>query len=386
MKKLKAVVIGAGWSAEGHTKAFQHYGVEVLAICARKPDIVQKVASGLGVPEASTDWRKSLLKHKPDIVAVTTPAILRTEVIALAVELGCHIISEKPLALTAAEAGHIYSLIKDTGLKHAFAATHLYDPSVAYTRELLTQQQIVGKLTAVDIGYSRRIPNNTSSNTVKPWNWMSSLAHGGGALNNGLTHRLGMLERMTGMKIVSAVGEAKTAIRKAPVVPEIRDFRVWRSREITTEEAAKLEWRVCDAEWDYSAFFKLGSSEPSDTEDSILVTMRTHPGVPTRSPKGGWYFYGTHGTLVGRGGHILSPLTKHVGEASEELSVPQALTDDLPRIGDDIQNKWVALVRDFLADIEDRPHEPYLTFQDGWRYQIAIDAIRASKGWTQIPN
>ena len=385
MKKLKAVVIGAGWSAEGHTKAFQHYGVEVLAICARKPDIVQKVASGLGVPDASTDWRKSLLKHKPDIVAVTTPAILRTEVIELAVELGCHIISEKPLALTAPEAEHIYNLIKDTELKHGFAATHLYDPSVAYVKELLTQQHVIGALTAVDVGYSRRIPSDTPSKTVKPWNWMSSLAHGGGALNNGLTHRLGMLERMTGMKVVSAVGEAKTTVREAPVVPEIRDFRVWRSKEITREEASQLEWRVCDAEWDYSAFFKLSLPEMVDTQNDILVTMRTHPGVPTHAPTGGWYFYGTQGTLVGRGGHILSPLTKHVGETSEVLPVPQNLTDNLPRIGDDIQNKWVALVRDFLADIEDRPHEPYLTFQDGWRYQIAIDAIRASEGWTQIP-
>ena len=385
MKKLKAVVVGAGWSAEGHTKAFQHYGVEVLAICARKPEVVQKVASRLGVPEASTDWRESLLKHKPDIVALTTPAILRTEVIELAVELGCHIISEKPLALTAEEAEHIYNFIKDTGLKHAFAATHLYDPSVAYVRELLAQQ-VIGELTAVDIGYSRRISSNTPSKTVKPWNWMSSLAHGGGALNNGLTHRLGMLERMTGMKVVSSVGEAKTAIRKAPVVPEIRDFREWRRREITLEEASKLEWRVCDAEWDYSAFFKLGSLETTDNENSILVTMRTHPGVPTHSPTGGWYFYGSRGTLTGRGGHILSPITKHVGETSEELSVPQTLTDALPRIGDDIQNKWVALVRDFLADIEDRPHDPYLTFQDGWRYQIAIDAIRASTGWIQIPS
>ena len=106
------------------------------------------------------------------------------------------------------------------------------------------------------------------------------------------------------MKVISAVGEAKTAIRKAPVYPEIRDFRVWGSREITTEAASKLEWRVCDAECDYSAFFKLGSSAASDIEDGILVTMRTHPGVPTHSPKGGWYFYGRHGTLVGRGGHI----------------------------------------------------------------------------------
>ena len=385
MKKLKAVVVGAGWSAEGHTKAFQHYGVEVLAICARKPDIVQKVASGLGVQEASTDWRKSLLKHKPDIVAVTTPAILRTGVIELAVELGCHIISEKPLALTAPEAEHIYNLIKDTELKHGFAATHLYDPSVAYVKELLTQQHGIGALTAVDVGYSRRIPSDTPSKTVKPWNWMSSLAHGGGALNNGLTHRLGMLERMTGMKIVSAVGEAKTTVREAPVVPEIRDFRVWRSQDITTEEASKLEWRVCDAEWDYSAFFKLRPPESGDTQNDILVTMRTNPGVPTHAPTGGWYFYGTHGTLLGKGGHILSPITKHVGETSEVLPVPQNLVEVLPRIGDDIQNKWVALVRDFLADIEARPHEPYLTFQDGWRYQIAIDAIRASDGWTQIP-
>lgn len=384
-KKLRAIVVGAGWSAEGHTKAFQHYGVEVLAICARKPEVVQKVANGLGVPEASTDWRESLLKHRPDIVALTTPAVLRTEVIELAVKLGCHIISEKPLALTAVEAEYIYNLIKGTGLKHGFAATHLYDPSVAYVRELLTQQHLIGELTAIDIGYSRRISSGTSSKTVKPWNWMSSLAHGGGALNNGLTHRLGMLERMTGMKVVSAVGEAKTAIRQAPVVPEIRDFREWRRREITPEEASKLEWRVCDAEWDYSAFFKLALSDTAGRENTILVTMRTNPGVPTRAPTGGWYFYGTRGTLVGRGGHILSPITKHVAETSEALPVPQTLADALPRIGDDIQNKWVALVRDFLADIADRPHDPYLTFRDGWRYQIAIDAIRTSSGWAGIP-
>ncbi len=383
MKKLRAVVVGAGWSAEGHTKAFQYYGVEVLAICARKPDIVQKVASGLGVPDASIDWRKSLLEHKPDIVALTTPAILRIEVIELAVELGCHIICEKPLALNAEAAGHIYNLIKDTRLKHAFAATHLYDPTVAYMRQLLTQQKIIGELTAVDVGYTRRIPGQPSD-MIKPWNWMSSLAHGGGVLNNGLTHQLGMLERMTGMKVSSAVGEAKIYPRKAPVVPEIRDWRVWRRTMITAEEASKYEWRECDAEWNYSAFFKLGQSS-QDTGNSILVTMRTHPGVPSHKPTGGWYFYGTHGTLVGRGGHILSHITKHIGEEVEELSVPQELQDDLPQIGDEIQNKWTALVRDFLSDIQDRPHEPYLTFLDGWRYQIAIDAIRGSKGWAQIP-
>ena len=62
--ELKAVVIGAGWAGEGHTKALQHYGVDVVAICARKADVVQKVASQLGVSQASTDWQKSLLEIK----------------------------------------------------------------------------------------------------------------------------------------------------------------------------------------------------------------------------------------------------------------------------------------------------------------------------------
>ncbi len=112
--------------------------------------------------------------------------------------------------------------------------------------------------------------------------------------------------------------------------------------------------------------------------------MRIHPGVPSHRPTGGWFFYGTHGTLTGRGGHILHPITKHVGEETEELHVPQNLIDEFPQIGDEIQNKWTSLVRDFLADIEGRPHESYLNFHDGWRYQIAIDAIRESKGWVQL--
>jgi len=412
-KELKAVVVGAGWAGEGHTKALQHYGVDVVAICARKADVVQQVASRLGVSEASTDWQKSLLEIKPDIVALTTPAILRTEVIELAAELKCHILCEKPLAITAEEAGRLYAIVKQAGTKHAFAATHLYDPSVAWVNQLLTNQ-VIGELKEIDVAFSRWAGRGPTK-TVKPWSWMSSLAHGGGALNNGLTHQLGMLERMTGMKLVSAVGEARAAKRMAPVLPDIHDYRQWIRKEITVEEASNLEWRECDAEWAFSALLQFGHSssfgresrgfpvlggkvgasegrgdtkekgDTSETENRILVTMRANPGVPANVPSGGWYFYGDKGTLVGRGGHILSPISKHIGSEVEELPIPQELSDKLPQIGDDIQNKWVALVRDFVADIENRPYEPYLTLQDGWRYQVAIDAIRQSEGWTKIP-
>ena len=67
---LKAVVVGAGWAGEGHTKALQHCGVEVVAICARRQEIVDKVASNLGIVIASTNWEETLKEVKPDIIAL----------------------------------------------------------------------------------------------------------------------------------------------------------------------------------------------------------------------------------------------------------------------------------------------------------------------------
>jgi len=295
-KELKAVVVGAGWAGEGHTKALQNYGVDVVAICARKADVVQKVASRLGISEASTDWHKSLLEIKPDIVALTTPAILRTEVIELAAQLGCHILCDKPLATTAEEAGRLYTIVKQAGVKHAFAATHLYDPSVAWVNQLLTSQ-VIGELKEIDVAFSRWAGRGPTK-TVKPWSWMTSLAHGGGALNNGLTHQLGMLERMTGMKLISAVGEARATKRMAPVLPDIHDYRQWIRKEITAEEASNLEWRECDAEGAFSALLQFGGTSSFGRESAtsegkgdkcVLVTMRANPGVPSNTPSGGWY-------------------------------------------------------------------------------------------------
>ncbi|MDA1193125.1 MAG: Gfo/Idh/MocA family oxidoreductase, partial [Candidatus Poribacteria bacterium] len=81
MKQLSAVVIGAGWAGEGHTRALRYAGVEIVAICARQPEIVGTVASNLGIPEASTDWRRTVETIRPDVIALATPAALRAEVI-----------------------------------------------------------------------------------------------------------------------------------------------------------------------------------------------------------------------------------------------------------------------------------------------------------------
>ena len=51
---LRAVVIGAGFAGEGHSKALQQQGVKVETICARNIDVVQSVAKKLGIDRASS--------------------------------------------------------------------------------------------------------------------------------------------------------------------------------------------------------------------------------------------------------------------------------------------------------------------------------------------
>src|SRR5438034_263059 len=99
---LRAIVIGAGWAGEGHTRALRHAGVDVVAICARQPEVVRAVADRLEVEVASTDWRATLEAVQPEMVSLATPASLRAEVIEAAAAMGCHLFCDKPLAATGA--------------------------------------------------------------------------------------------------------------------------------------------------------------------------------------------------------------------------------------------------------------------------------------------
>jgi len=129
---LQAVVIGAGWAGEGHTRALQYAGVDVHTICARQMDIVRNVADRLGVPHASVDWRRTLEETKPNIVAIATPASLRAEPIVMAADLGCHLFCDKPLDIDTPKAKVLLDAVESAGVKHACAATDCYHPGVAW--------------------------------------------------------------------------------------------------------------------------------------------------------------------------------------------------------------------------------------------------------------
>lgn len=374
-KRLSAIVIGGGWAGEGHALALRFAGVDVVALCGRQQDRTRAVADRLEVPQASTDWRATLEAVRPDIVALGTPAALRIEVIEAAAALGCHLFCDKPLGTTAAEARCCYDLAHRAGVKHAYAATQRYDPSVAWLAELVREGSI-GPLR--EISATLRMPGNR----LMPWSWVCVLASGGGMLNNGLPHLLGIWATLTGGEPVRVMGEARVLRDRAPVLPGIHDFREWRAKagSITPEMAETLEWRPCDADGAASALLRFTSPQ-----GEVNVSFLIGPGIAAPQEAGGMRLYGESGTLVADGLFTYAVSRVEAGREPEALPVPLRLLNALPAVGDGEQNKWCALARDFVADIQGQAHSPYLNFRDGWRYQEAIDAIRSGRGWFELP-
>jgi predicted dehydrogenase len=374
-KQLTAVVVGAGFAGEGHTIALRSCGVDVVAICARQPEVVRAVADRLGVAEASTDWRRTLAAVKPDIVCVGTPATVHGEIVEAAATQGASIYCDKPLATTAAEAQRLYRLVEAAGVKHTIAATHHYDPSVIWIAQLI-REGVIGTLREIEGTFRRYLAPLT------PWTWYDTLATGGGLLHNAFPHWLAILQRMSGGTVVRAMGEARVLRDRAPYVPNLHDFRDRGKSTPSEVEATQVEWRTCDADNAFSALLRFRApGATAEVQATLSVT-----GTRATWPANGWRLHGDGGTLIADGHYSYEvSLQRHGSKEREALPVPAGLTGALPRIGDEFQNKWAALAQQFVADIRGEPHEPYLSFLDGWRFQETMEAIRSGRGWTDLP-
>lgn len=346
--QLRAIVIGAGFAGEGHTNALRRAGVEVVALCGRERAVVEARATALGVPLASTDWWATLERVRPEIVALATPAALRREVIKVAVALGCHLYCEKPLATTAAEAQVLCELVEVAEVKHAFAATRRYEPSVVWLSEQV-QTGRIGRVLEADYAVRAHLA------PPLPWSWALSLEQGGGLLNGHFPHLLSILERVLGGTLTHVSGKAEFAIDRAPLIPGIHDFRDWGARadSLTEEELSRATWRECDVDTSYVA--QLRFETPGG---AVPVSLVSSPKVAEARLR----LVGEKGTLVAQGEAAF-----RVFLAGKELPTPP---------GASIEDRWTALALDFVADICGKPHAPYLTLRDGARYQRAIEAIR----------
>ncbi|MEZ4675441.1 MAG: Gfo/Idh/MocA family oxidoreductase [Caldilineaceae bacterium] len=115
---FRVAMIGAGTIVQGgHIPNFQSVpNVSVEAICDVNEARVKAVADDKNVPHTYTDYNVMLSEVKPDITVIATPNIFHKPMALAALNAGSHVLCEKPLALTYADAKEMMDLAASKGL------------------------------------------------------------------------------------------------------------------------------------------------------------------------------------------------------------------------------------------------------------------------------
>ena len=119
MKKIRIGIVGCGFIANGkHLPSMARFAdVEVVAFCDLIIEKAQASAQRFGTPDAlvCTDYHDLLNRDDIDAIHVCTPNSSHAEITVAALKAGKHVMCEKPMAKTAAQAKEMLDAYKSTG-------------------------------------------------------------------------------------------------------------------------------------------------------------------------------------------------------------------------------------------------------------------------------
>jgi predicted dehydrogenase len=145
MRKIRVAIAGAGLIAvRKHIPAWRYNRdkAEVVAVCDLKVENAQKAAALLKGATAYDDLSRMLAREKPDVIDICTPPQTHAAVAIQAMELGCHALIEKPLALNLADCDAMINAARDHGVKACVIHSALFYPPLIKAQQLVARGAI----------------------------------------------------------------------------------------------------------------------------------------------------------------------------------------------------------------------------------------------------
>jgi predicted dehydrogenase len=113
---LRVGVIGVGWAGQQHVAAYDALpGAEVAAIAGLEQSVRSELAGRYGVQRHVDRWEELLAVDGLDAVSIAVPTFLHAPIALAALERGLHVLCEKPIARTGAEASSMVEAARTAG-------------------------------------------------------------------------------------------------------------------------------------------------------------------------------------------------------------------------------------------------------------------------------
>ncbi|MBQ8409773.1 MAG: Gfo/Idh/MocA family oxidoreductase [Clostridia bacterium] len=158
---MKIVQVGVGGMGSVHFNIYKNMqDIEYAAVCDIRTDMLKQKVGDFPV-RIYADYDEMLAAEKPDMVDICTPTYLHVEMAIKAMEAGAHVLSEKPMSLTAEEADKLLAVIKKTGKRYMTAQVVRFMNAYAYLRGLIESKKH-GKLESLSMHRVSQTPR---------WSW-----------------------------------------------------------------------------------------------------------------------------------------------------------------------------------------------------------------------
>jgi predicted dehydrogenase len=208
-------LVGAGFVGPHHVDAVRRLGfVDIVAVAGSSEASGQHKASSIGARRGYGSYQALIDDPDVHVVHNATPNFLHYEVTSAALRKGKHVVSDKPLAMTAAESKKLVDEARQAGVVAAVTFNYRGNPLVQHARAAIARG---------GIGTPRFVHGHYLQDWLlhdTDYSWRLDPAKGGAssALGDIGSHWCDLAQHLTGLRITHVLGDVTTAVpqRKKP--------------------------------------------------------------------------------------------------------------------------------------------------------------------------
>ncbi|MDI5938012.1 Predicted dehydrogenase [Micromonospora haikouensis] len=225
--QLRVGMVGYAFMGAAHSQAWRTVNrvydlpaqVRMALVCGRDTGKVAEAADRLGWEAHTTDWRRLVESDEIDVVDICTPGDSHAEIALAALAAGKHVLCEKPLANTVAEAREMAAAAvaaQAAGVRSMCGFTYRRVPAVTLMRQMVAEGRL-GTIRHVRAAYLQDWIVDPQFPLV--WRLQKDKA-GSGALGDIGAHIIDMTQYVTGQRITGVSAITETFVKQRPLPAE----------------------------------------------------------------------------------------------------------------------------------------------------------------------
>lgn len=219
---LGVAMIGYAFMGKAHSNAWRNVAsffdvpaFEQKVLVGRDAAAVSEAAGKYGWAETAADWRTVLDRDDIHIIDVCAPGWMHAEIAIAAFEAGKHVLLEKPLANTLAEAKAMTAAAQAArarGIQSMVGFNYRRVPALALAKELITEGRI-GTVRHVRAAYLQ----DWLADDQAPMTWrLKKETAGSGALGDIASHAIDQVLFLLGDQVTEVSGRLRTFVNRRP--------------------------------------------------------------------------------------------------------------------------------------------------------------------------